>query len=149
VQFPFEVGFDEVQSNLDACVDAVFGRLESTFMVMPKGAGFVEFPLFEEGYEALKRGTECFHNVDPDTVGAVVFETPIALIVLRCMLGFTPPEWACYTSRHTGVEVTQGAARTIDRNKRMKPGAPLPRIRRAPGLHQRARWRPHGERHRE
>ena len=44
--FPFEVGFDEVRNNLDACVDAVFGCLESEFLVMPKGDGFVEFPLF-------------------------------------------------------------------------------------------------------
>ena len=42
--FPFEVGFDEVRSNLDACVDAVFGCLESEFLVMPKGDGFVESP---------------------------------------------------------------------------------------------------------
>ena len=41
--FPFEVGFDEVQSNLDEYVDAVFGCLESEFLVMPKGTGFVEF----------------------------------------------------------------------------------------------------------
>ena len=40
--FPFEVGFDEVQSNLEACVGAVFGCLESQFLVMPKGGGFVE-----------------------------------------------------------------------------------------------------------
>ena len=53
--FPFEVGFDKVQSDLDAYVDAVFGCLESEFLVMPKGDGFVEFPVFENGYEALKR----------------------------------------------------------------------------------------------
>ena len=47
--FPFEVGFDEVRSNLDACVDAVFGCLESEFLVMSKGDGFVEFPDFENG----------------------------------------------------------------------------------------------------
>ena len=41
------------------------------------------------------------------------------------MLGFTPPEWAYYASRHTGVEITQGAARTIDRNIRMEPQAAL------------------------
>ena len=45
--FPFEVGFDKVQSDLDAYVDAVFGCLESEFLVMPKGDGFVEFPVFE------------------------------------------------------------------------------------------------------
>ena len=53
-------------------------------------------------------------------------EASIALVVLRCMLGFTPPEWAYYTSRETGVNVTQGAARTIDRKIRLDPGASLP-----------------------
>ena len=125
--FPFEVEFDEVRSDLDAHVDAVFGCLESEFLVMPKGDGFVEFSVFEHAYEALKRATESFQHVTPDTVAPIVFETPIALIVLRCMLGFTPPEWAYYASRHTGVEVTQGAARTLDRNIRMKPEAALPK----------------------
>ena len=37
VPFSFEVGFDEVRNNLDACVDAVFGCLESEFLAMPKG----------------------------------------------------------------------------------------------------------------
>ena len=103
VPFPFEIGFDEVRSDLDACVDAVFGCLESEFLVMPKGDGFVEFPDFESGYEALKRATGGFREVTSDTVAPVVFETPIALIVLRCMLGFTPSEWAYHTSRHTGA----------------------------------------------
>ena len=123
--FPFEIGFDEVRSNLDACVDAVFGCLESEFLVMPKGDGFVEFPDFENGYEALKRATGSFREVTPDTVAPVVFETPIALIVLRCMLGFTPSEWAYHASRHTGVNVTQSAARTIDRSIRMRPDGAL------------------------
>jgi len=126
VPFPFEVEFDDVRANLDTYVDAVFGCLESKFLVMPKGEGFVDFPVFEEGYEALKRATAGFRTVTPDTVGPVIFETPIALIVLRCMLGFTPPEWAHYTSHHTGVEVAQSAARTIDRDIRMKPDAVLP-----------------------
>ena len=123
--FPFEVGFEEIRADLDIYVDAVFGCLESEFLVMPKGEGFVEFPDFEHGYESLKRATEGFRHVTADTVAPVLFETPIALIVLRCMLGFTPPEWAWYASRHTGVEVTQSAARTIDRNIRMNPEASL------------------------
>ena len=121
--FPFEVGFDEVQSNLDEYVDAVFGCLESEFLVMPKGTGFVEFSIFETGYEALKRATGSFQDVSPEKVAPVVFEVPISLVVLRCMLGFTPPEWAYYATQHTGVAVTQGAARIIDRKIRMKPEA--------------------------
>lgn len=123
--FPFEVSFDDLESDLDIYVDAVFGCLKSDFLIIPKGKGFVEFPVFESGYEALKQGTRGFRNVSPDTVASVVFKTPVALIVLRCMLGFTPPEWAYYASRHTGVEITQGAARTIDRKVRMNPEAPL------------------------
>lgn len=125
--FPFEVGFDEVQSNLDVYVDAVFGCLESEFPVMPKGKGFVEFTTFEAGYEALKRATRDFQNVTPTTVIPAVFDAPISLIILRCMVGFTPPEWAYYASQHTGIEITQGAARAIDRNIRMKPEVSLPR----------------------
>ena len=87
----------------------------------------VEFPVFESGYEALKRATEGFRKVTPNAVAPVVFETPIALIVLRCMLGLTPPEWAYYASRHTGVQITQRAARSIDRDIRMDPDAQLPK----------------------
>jgi len=126
VPFPFEADFDELQSDLDAFVDAVFGCLESEFLVMPKGKGFVEFPVFEEGYEALKRATGGFREVTPDRVAPAVFKTPIALIVLRCMMGFTPPEWAYFATRQTGVEVTQSSARTIDRRIRMDPQADLP-----------------------
>ncbi len=50
---------------------------------------------------------------------------PIALIVLRTMLGFTPPEWAYITSQRTDVQVSQGAIRTIDRKIRMAPDTPL------------------------
>ena len=124
--FPFEVGFDEVQSDLDAYVEAVFACLDSEFLVMPKGMGFVEFSTFESGYESLKRATGNFHDVTPETVGPAVFKNPISLIVLRCMLGFTPPEWAYYASRHTGIPVTQSAARTIDRNIRMQSQEALP-----------------------
>lgn len=125
--FPFEVDFDEVQSNLDVYVDAVFGCLESEFLVMPKGKGFIEFATFEAGYETLKRTTRDFPNVTPTTVMPAVFDAPISLIILRCMIGFTPSEWAYYASQHTEIEISQGAARAIDRNIRMKPEVALPR----------------------
>ena len=124
--FPFEVEFSEVEKDLDTYVNAVFGCLTSDFLVMPKGDGFVEFPVFEDGYEALKRGTANFENFTPDVVAPLVFERPIAFIVLRCMLGFTPPEWAYYATRHTDVEIPQGAARSIDRGIRKDPYKHLP-----------------------
>jgi hypothetical protein len=123
--YPFEVPFAEIQANLDGYVDEVFACLTSEFLVMPKGPGFVEFPIFDAGYEALKRATRNFRDVNPDTIVPAVYETPIVLIVLRCILGFTPPEWAYFAFQHTGTEVGQGPARSIDRKIRMNPNAPL------------------------
>ena len=137
MKFPFEVSLDELRSNLDVYVDAVFSCLTSEFLVMPKGKGFIEFAVFEEGYERLKSATGGFRDVTPETLGSAIHDIPIALVVLRCMLGFTPPEWAYYASRQTGVDVTQNAARAIDRNIRMNPQSPLPR----PGTAQEPRIR--------
>ena len=125
--FPFEVAFHEVETNLDRFVDAVFGGLESEFLVMPRGEGFVDFPTFEAGYERLKRATSGFRDVRPVEVAEAVLDEPISLVVLRCMLGFSPPEWAYLATRYTGIEVTQGAARTLDRRIRTDPERPLPR----------------------
>ncbi len=41
------------------------------------------------------------------------------------MLGFTPPEWGYVTTQRTGVSVTQGFARSLDRKVRMSPETPL------------------------
>ena len=119
--FPFEVSFDELRADPDAYVNAEFDCLESEFMVMPRGQGFVEFSTFESGYEALKRTTRGFQEVNPENVTSAVVNDPVALLVLRCMLGLTPPEWADYATRHTGVRITQGAARSLDRTIRMNP----------------------------
>ena len=123
--FPYEVDFSEIEVDLDTYIDAVFGALESGFLVMPKGDGFVEFPVFDAGYEALKRATGGFRKVHADRVVPVVMEWPICLIVLRCVLGFTPSEWAYHATVSTGVRVSQGAARTIDRGIRLTPEKPV------------------------
>lgn len=119
--FPFEVPFEAVEADLDTFVNVVFDSLHSEFLTMPKGEGFVEYPVFERGYETLKRTTRGFRDVTPKAVIDAVYETPIAFIVLRTVLGFTPPEWAEVTSQRSGVVVSQSAARTLDRAVRMKP----------------------------
>ena len=123
--FPFEVSFEEVETYLDTFVDAVFGALRSEFLTMPKGDGFVEYPVFEHGYETLKRTTSGFRNLTPETAMEAVYQAPIVLIVLRTMLGFTPPEWAEVTTRQSDVTVTQNAARTLDRAVRLLPSRQL------------------------
>jgi len=124
-RFPFEVPFPEVQANPDPYVSVIFSSLESEFLVLPKGPGFVEYPVFERGYEALKQATSEFGNLSPERIIPVVLSVPISMVVLRCMLGFTPPEWAFVTAQRTGTEVPQGFVRTLDRKVRVAPLAPL------------------------
>jgi hypothetical protein len=62
--FPFEVSLDEIFQDPEKYVDAVFSCLESEFLVMPKGDGFVDYPVFERGYEALKMATTGFSQFD-------------------------------------------------------------------------------------
>jgi hypothetical protein len=124
-KFPFEASLDEILVNPDPFVDAVFSCLESEFLVLPKGAGFVEYPVFERGYEALKTATAGFTQLTPNKIYPVAIAEPISIVVLRTMLGFTPPEWAYVTTQRSGVEVTQGHIRTLDRKVRMEPETPL------------------------
>ena len=119
--FPFEVSLDVILQNPESYVDAVFSCLESEFLVLPKGAGFVEYPVFERGYEALKVATAGFSQLDPNKVFPVLVSEPIAIVVLRSMLGFTPPEWGYVATQKTGVPVTQGFVRSLDRKVRMTP----------------------------
>ncbi|MDT8389926.1 MAG: hypothetical protein RRC34_05395 [Lentisphaeria bacterium] len=123
--FPFEVSAGELSTHPDLYVDSVFACLESEFLVLPRGSGFVDYGVFEAGYEALKRVSEGFSILDPDKLLPVVQRTPVALVVLRAMLGFTPPELAYVTTQRTGVTVSQSAVRTLDRKARMEPNGRL------------------------
>jgi hypothetical protein len=123
--FPFEVSLEDIFKDPEHYVDAVFSCLESEFLVMPKGAGFVEYPIFERGYEALKAATTGFSRLDPEKILKVTVTEPISFVVLRTMLGFTPPEWGYVATQRTGVEVTQGFIRSLDRKVRITPGAKL------------------------
>jgi hypothetical protein len=124
-KYPFEAPFDEIMIEAETYVDAVFSCLESEFLVMPKGSGFVEYPAFERGYEALKAATKGFSELNPIRVLPAALAEPISIVVLRTMLGFTPPEWGYVTTLQTGVNVTQGFVRTLDRKIRMSPEIPL------------------------
>lgn len=124
-KYPFEVPFDEIRRDAEGYVDAVFSCLESEFLIMPKGVGFVPYPAFEQGYEALKIATRGFSELEPAKVLSTALAEPISIVVLRTMLGFTPPEWGYVTTQRTGVNVTQGFVRSLDRKVRMSPETSL------------------------
>ncbi len=122
---PFEADSAELQSNLDRYVDAVFASLESDFLLLPKGRGFLEYPEFEAAYEVVKQATLGFRDLAADRVLSVVAEQPVSIVVLRTMLGFSPPEWAYETTLRTGVAVEQGWIRNLDRRVRINPNTSL------------------------
>lgn len=120
----FDLDYTDPAIAFDPLIDEVFGELQSSFLEMPRGEGFTDYVTFEKGYQALKRSTNDFTNVTATSIEAAVMAAPIAFIVFRSILGFTPPEWAYVTTERTGVCVDQGAARTMDRNIRLKPLTP-------------------------
>lgn len=125
MKYPFEVPFSEIEASPEQFVSAVFSSLASEFLTLPKGDGFVDYAAFESGYEVLKRATGGFASLPPSRVLQAVLESPIALVVLRSMLGFTPPEWAYAAAQRSGLDINQGFARTLDRKVRLAPLAPL------------------------
>ena len=108
MRFPFEVPFSEVEANLDEFVTAVFSCLASEFLVMPKGVGFIDYPVFEKGYEALKQATSAFEDITDEPILRVAFDVPISIIVIRTILGFTPPEWAYLATQRTDIQIDRG-----------------------------------------
>ena len=124
-KYPFEVPFEGVMRDTEPYVDAIFSCLESEFTAMPRGPGFIEYSVFEQGYEALKAASPGFTRLDPSSVLQAALTEPVSVVVLRTMLGFTPPEWAYVATRRTGVNVSQGFARSLDRKVRASHGTPL------------------------
>lgn len=122
----FEANYTDPAVALDPLIDEVFSELKSSFVEMPRGDGFIDYPTFERGYQELKRSTKAFTDVTKATVEAAVQTAPIAFIVFRAILGFTPPELAYLTTEMTGIAVDPGAARSIDRNMRLQPLEPRP-----------------------
>jgi len=111
--------------DIETYVDAVFSCLRSEFLVLPKGDGFIDYPTFEDAYEHLKKVTKSFQAVLPNIVEQAVYDKPLSLLVIRTILGFTPPEWAYLATEQSGIEITQGWVRSLDRRLRMDLGASL------------------------
>jgi hypothetical protein len=120
----FNADFRDAALVFDPLIDEVFGELKSSFLEMPRGEGFIDYATFERGYQALKQATDAFAKLSAAAVAGAIESAPIAFVVFRTILGFTPPEWAYLTTETTRVEVDQGTARAIDRSVRLQPLTP-------------------------
>lgn len=122
-RYPFEATPEQLQAGIEHYVDSFIDDLQSFFLVMPRGSGFVEFLRFQQAYRTLKDRTADFEEFSVEVVLAAVQQEPLVLVVLRTILGFSPPELAHMASLTTGVSIDQSSARRLD--KRAREGKPL------------------------
>jgi len=87
---------------------------------MPKGVGFVEYERFQEAYESLKRATRGFKELTEPHVWDALATDSLTFLVLRAILGMTAPEWAYLASTEGPIQISQGAARILDKRIRMQ-----------------------------
>lgn len=123
--YPFKATFKEITKSPDSYIASIFSNLESEFLVMPKGLGFIDYPVFERGYEALKAATNGFEKLETQAILPIIESKPISAVVIRTILGFTPPEWAYIATQKTQVTISQGFIRSLDRKIRFAPERPL------------------------
>ncbi len=121
VKRPFELSPEDLQQHLEEMVDAVFSDLVSEFLLMPMGRGFPRYTDFRDAYEILKRTSNAFTDFSEATVNSALEENSRALGVIRSILGMTAPEWAELARSELNSDITQGAARTLDRLCREDP----------------------------
>ena len=113
---PFELQQEELEQRIEEMVTATISDLSSEFLLMPTGAVFVRYPDFQAAYEVLKRNTKGYQILSFETVRAALHENSLVLGVLRSVLGMTAPEWAELARVELGSDITQGAARGIDKD---------------------------------
>lgn len=117
-RYPFEASYVEIEASVDTFIDAVFDTLQSSFLLLPRGPGFVAYQDFQQAYEALKRHTKLFSAMEPQNVLNALQEDALAFVILRTMLGFTPPELAYLAAKENEIAISQSFARTLDRQVR-------------------------------
>ncbi|MDR0593849.1 MAG: hypothetical protein LBG60_11445 [Bifidobacteriaceae bacterium] len=124
---PFELDPAAIEAHMDQLVQATFDDLTSQFMLLPKGPSFLGYADFQGGYEALRRATEGFSVIDTDRCWRAATVNGIAVIVLRTIMGVTPPEWQDLAkARHPEISFPNGFARSLDRKLRTNPACLAP-----------------------
>lgn len=132
---PFELGPEELESQLDKMVDATFSDLQSQFLILPK-KNLIEYADFQGGYEVLKGATDSFRTFSEETVWSALIRDSLALVVLRTILGVSPGEWADLAKTETRVDVSASVVRLLDVRVRLQRDL-IQRLEREGLLHRR------------
>lgn len=111
---PFAVSANYLEDHLEEMVDSVFSDLKSEFLILPKGPSFIDYRGFQSAYEVLKRHTMAFERFTEATLWDALREDALAFLVLRTILGLSPPEWADLARSERGSIIPQGFVRKLD-----------------------------------
>lgn len=118
---PYQLAPTDIPPRLGQLVQSTFDDLTSQFMLLPKGAAFLEYQDFRAGYEVLRQHTAGFTVLDADRCWNAVRQNAAAGIVLRTIIGVTPPEWQDLAKEETDVEFPNNWARGLDKNMKTSP----------------------------
>jgi hypothetical protein len=111
---PYQMSPGDLATHLEEMVAATFADLTSQFMLMPRGSAFITYEQFLAGYEALRMTTNGFAELEVERCWSAMRKNAIAFLVLRTILGVSPPEWEDLAREETRVELPANWARTLD-----------------------------------
>ena len=111
---PFEVSPTDLQDRLEELVASTFADIQSHFLVLPRGDNFVEYQRFQSAYEVLRRHTNAFADFTEPSVWSAFRENSMCLVVVRTILGMSPPEWADLARSDRQSDINQGFARNLE-----------------------------------
>ena len=119
---PYQVASSDIEAHLGGLVQATFDDLTSQFMLLPKGPSYLEYSAFRAGYETLRKVTNGFQVLDVDRCWSAVRVNAVAGIVLRTIVGVSPPEWQDLAKEETEEAFPNNWARGLDKHMRADPG---------------------------
>jgi hypothetical protein len=108
------LGVVDLDASLDEMVETTFTDIASQFVLLPRGAAFVTYETFQAAYEQLRINTNGFATLTVDRVWDALRAHAASWLVLRSVLGLSPPEWQ-ELANELGTEIIpSGWARNVD-----------------------------------
>lgn len=105
---------EPTDANIDSMVQSVRDNVQPIFLTLPKGDGYVERERFKDAYDTLISHTDDLTRWEFESVWSAYREDELVFVILRTILGVTPPEWEDIATEECDVNISQGATRRID-----------------------------------
>jgi hypothetical protein len=118
---PYLLPAADLSQRIDDGVNYVFSHLASQFMLLPKGATFLDYEDFLDAYETLRIQTDGFACLTTATCWAALRQNARAWIVLRTIMGISPPEWGDLANELEHSSIPTNWCRGIDGKAKSDP----------------------------